>query len=626
VSGARVALAAAPAGGASPSAISAPAPAVPEPPANRNDLQGWLAYQRALGSPSLPAAAQMFYRLGVETLRSGAQEDGVRMLRGACQLNPAFLAPRLALVAHFGLRDASQSLMELARIMDLAKTQFPLQHYLVTAFAFRAGLAIFLATLMAALYVVWRRREALRHGYEEILGQFLSPRVAKAGAWALLGLPYLAGMGLALPTGFTMAALWPALRKSERALFVFLIGLLVALPLGYFAVSHLAVPGHPDRPPFFGSEGLANAPFSQARLDDLSRLSARHPDNPFLHFAAAWMAARGGQVPLAEQEFAAAGKLWPNEPRIPNNLGNLAEMRGKNDEAEQLYRQAASLDPEWAMPHYNLGQLYTHQFRYAEASEELARATSFDFDMVRDLQADAQSRPGDAVAMAWGWLHPRTFWDALLAQESDPEAAQLPPGWRGWMEMRGKSIAFLALLVTLLGVALGTVMRTQLPVRQCSNCDGALCRRCAARRRDQVYCAGCSAALREATTPEFARLLLARRRRTLRRGMARRSLALAATLPGFGPLLLDRLAVAWVLLAGVVVAVTSFLGVTGPFPYDPRVGPLVPGQLHSAALGLLAVVHLLSLLFYLVLRGSADLREMQAESARKPAARMARAA
>src|SRR5690242_17965798 len=47
-------------------------PAPPEPPANRNDLTEWLEYQRALGSPSLPAVAQLFYRRGVETLRSGA--------------------------------------------------------------------------------------------------------------------------------------------------------------------------------------------------------------------------------------------------------------------------------------------------------------------------------------------------------------------------------------------------------------------------------------------------------------------------------------------------------------------------------------------------------------------------
>ena len=609
-----------------PRAAAPPAVEPALPPANRNDLQGWLAYQRALGSPSLPAAAQMFYRRGVETLRSGATEDGVRMLRGASQLDPAFAAPRLALLSHYGLREASLSLVELARLLDLAKAHFPLQHYLGVSLVFGTALAVFLATLVCALYVVWRRRETLRHGYEEFLGQFFPPRVASAAAWALLVLPFVAGFGLALPAAFTLAAMWAGLRKSERALAVVLVGLLVSIPLTFSAVGHLAAPDHPQRPPFYGTVDLANAPFSEPRLAELSRLSARHPDNPFLHYATAWVAYRGGRYAQAQTEFAAAGSLWPGEPRIPNNLGNLAEIAGRNDEAEALYRQASDLDPGWAMPHYNLGQLYTRQFRYAEASEELARATSYDFDMVRNLQGEAQARPGDPLPAAWGWLGPRTFWDALFKLPRQTAPPVVPPGWRGWLELRGTAVAGLAVLLALLGMGLGFVMRSKLPVRQCSNCDSALCRRCAARRRDQVYCSGCGAVLREASTPEFARLLLARRRRQLLRQRARWSLALVATLPGFGPLLIDRLLAAWILMAVAMAGFQGLLGVGGPFPYDPRVGPLAPTQFNAGALGLLTAVYFVSLLFYLVLRGHADLREIHADTARKPTPRLARAA
>src|SRR5213595_3260464 len=91
--------------------VTHPASTPATPPTNRTDLTEWLEYQRALGSPSMPAVAQLFYRRGVETLRSGGAEDGLRMLRGACQLDPSFLAPRMALLSYFGTRDVSQSLM-----------------------------------------------------------------------------------------------------------------------------------------------------------------------------------------------------------------------------------------------------------------------------------------------------------------------------------------------------------------------------------------------------------------------------------------------------------------------------------------------------------------------------------
>jgi len=598
----------------------------PAPPENRNDLQAWLDYQRALGSPSLPAVAQMFYRSGVETLRAGAQEDGVRMLRGACQLDPTFVAPRLALLAHFGTRDISQSLMELARIADLAKSHFPYQHYLVIQLAYHGALVVFLATLLAALYVAWLRRETVRHAYDEFLQQFLSLRLAKAGSWALLVVPFVSGMGLALPTTFTLGAAWPSLRKSERAIFLLLILILVTLPLAYAGVAPLCIPDHPQRGPFYGTVDLASTPYTPERLTQLRALVDAHPENPFLHYSTAWMAYRGGDYDLARGEFEQAGKLWPNEPRIPNNLGNLAEMAGRNDEAEKYYRQAAALEPSWAMPHYNLGQLYTREFRYAQASEELARAASFDFDLVRNLQAEAQVRPGDPLPPAWGWLKPRTFWDALVREPVTKDDAGVPEIWRGWLEVRGTPMLWLTALCALLGFGLGLLIRVKLPVRTCSNCEGPVCRRCAARRRDQVFCAGCSASLREASTPEFARLLLARRRRTERRASARWRTGFSTILPGLGPLFVNRLGLAWALLLVGMAGLTSFIGVPGPFPYDPRVGPLASLQLNWGGLVVFVVAAGVSLLTYLVLRGADKMREIEPDSVKRAVARLPRAA
>jgi tetratricopeptide (TPR) repeat protein len=607
-------------------AVTHPAPTTPTPPANRNDLTEWLEYQRALGSPSMPAVAQLFYRRGVETLRSGAAEDGLRMLRGSCQLDPSFLAPRMALLSYFGTRDVSQSLMELARVVDLAKTYFPFQLYLTIQLAYHIVLVLFLATLLAALYVAWLRREAVRHAYDEFLRHFLSERMAMVSSWALLVIPFVAGMGLALPTLFTLGAAWASLRKSERALTFLLLGFLVVLPIGYASVASLCYPDHPERAPFYGTSDLANAPYSAQRLDQLKGLVERHPDNPFLHFSTAWVAYRGGDYTLAENEFQAAGKLWPNEPRIPNNLGNLAEIAGRNDEAERMYHLASGLDPSWAMPHYNLGQLYTREFRYAQASEELARAASFDFDLVRNLQAEAQLHPGDPLPPAWGWLGPNTFWDAMLSEPAPETALPVPASWRGWLEIRGKEVVWLTLLCALLGAALSILIRTKLPVRQCSNCENAVCRRCAARRRDQVFCAGCSASLREASTPEFARLLLARRRRTVRRASARWRTAFSTLLPGLGPVFVEKLGLAWGTLVLGMAGFTSFFGAPGPFPYDARVGPLSAMRLNWGGFAVFCLAIAVSLVTYLAMRGPDKLREVEPESVKRAVARVPRAA
>jgi Flp pilus assembly protein TadD len=562
----------------------------------------------------------------VETLESGAHEDGVRMLRGAAQLDPTFLAPRLALVRHFAWSDPSQALIELARIVELARTHYPLQHYLVTVLLFQMALALLLATSLVGLYIAWRRREPLRHSYAEFLSRRVPERAARTGSWVLLAAPFLAGLGLALPTVFTLGAMWPWLRKSERAVFVALSLLVVTLPIGTSMYAALSVPDHDAEAPFYGTVGLAHAPFSSARLAELRQLTEDHPDNPMIHFATAWMAQRGGNLRLAREEFRAAGRLWPDEPRIPNNLGNLAVLAGDYEGAEDLYRQASDLDSDWAMPHYNLGQLYTRQFRYAEASEELARATSFDFELVRSMQAEAQSRTGDPVPLAWGWLDPQTFWDGLLRDSRMQTGTEPPASWRAWFELRGPESNLLAIVLAGLGLGLGFLIRKRLPVRTCSNCSAAVCRRCGKAVRDRVFCSGCSEVQSEAAAPEFSRLLLLRRRRTVRRRRLRLETVLAMLLPGFGPVAMNRVWIGWILVALAAPALAAFLGAQPPFWYDPRIGPLSPKAFHSGAFILMLVVYVLSLTCYFGLRAATSAQDKEPAAKKKSYNRLPRAA
>jgi tetratricopeptide (TPR) repeat protein len=596
------------------------------PPENRYDLGAWMVYQRQVGAPSLPAVAQLYHRRGVETLESGAHEDGVRMLRGAVQLDPTFLAPRLALVRHFALTDPSAALIELARIVELARTHYPLQHHLVTVLVFQVALALLLATTLIGLYIVWRRREPLRHGYQEFLGRRVSRRAAIVGSWVLLAVPYLIGLGLAIPTIFSLGAMWPWLRKSERLVFVALLVLIVTLPIGASVYTAVSVPDHRAETPFFGTVGLAHAPYSEARMAELIALTEEHPDNPMLRFATGWMAQRGGNLGLARSEFEAAGTLWPREPRIPNNLGNLAVLSGDYAVAEELYRQASELDPKWAMPHYNLGQLYTRQFRYAEASEELARATSFDFDLVRSMQAAAQPENADPVPLAWGWLDPQTFWDELFRDSRMRSGLEPPASWRSWFELRGPESNLLAMLLAAMGLALGFWSRKRLPVRSCSNCGTAVCRRCGQAVRDKVYCASCSEVQNEATAPEFSKLLLLRRRRTVRRRRMRTETLLALMLPGFGPVVMSRVWVGWLLVAVAAPALAAFLGAQPPFWYDPRVGLLAPKAFHGSAFVLMLVVYVLSVASYFGLRAASTDTEEEPARAKKSFNRMPRAA
>lgn len=574
-------------------------------PGDPTDVQGWLMWRSAHDLPALPAQATMLFRMGVEAQKKGDTETAVRLWRGAEELDPWSLAPRMTLIGHFLSRDPSQALMEIGRLAGLARTNFRLQHFLASYILFYALTAVYLATVGVALLLCWRHRNRLRHVYSELLARRL-PR-PRANFWGivLVLLPWALGLGIAIPAAFTLAMLWSYLKRTERVVFVALAAMLVASPLATRLFDRLSLPARTQEPPFFVTLELDRQSASPERIAQVTSLAAEHPDNPFLAYAAGWMAQHARHYDEAIAAYERARQAWPEEARIPNNLGNIEFARGNAAAAEADYKRAIELAPRWAGAHYNLGQLHTARFRYAEASEEIAQATALDFDLVRNLQARSTTQ-GGVPALAEEWIEPATQWQAMLDAPGKPGAAPVvPPAWQPWFESRGTPVAIWTLLFAVLGLALGFVLHHHLPARICGNCSSTVCRRCATRRRDQVLCEDCAGLLSTATTPEFGRLLLFKRRRETRRRQGHVRTAIAIVIPGYGVMAFDRLMLGWTLtLATALSALVLFAG-HAPFPYDPRIIANGPRPLAGFAVVLLAATYCMSLFSYLSLHGQA---------------------
>ncbi|MGH7727160.1 MAG: tetratricopeptide repeat protein [Candidatus Eiseniibacteriota bacterium] len=583
------------------------------PPTDPADLQGWLDYKAVHDLPSLPHAALLLFRLGKEAQQRGDHETAVRLWRGAEELDPSLLAPRFALARHFLGRDPSQGLIEIARIVGMARSSFRMQHFMVSYALFYGLSALYLATLGVALLVCWRHRNRIRHVLQELMLRFLPENRAQIWSWVLILLPFALGLGIAIPAVFLLAVMWHYLRKSERVAFGLLVGLLCASPFVMRVFDDLSRAARVEQAPFYSTIDLDHEAYSPERMDELTRLAAEHPENAFLAFAEGWMAQRGQRYDEAVAAYQRAQAAWPREARIPNNLGNIEFLRGNVTAAEASYKRAIELAPRWAAPHYNLGQLHTARFRYAEASEEIAQATALDFDLVRNLQARSALR--STAALAEEWLEPPGQWQALFAAaplSSGRGAA--PPLWRPWFESRGVPVAVWAGLFTVLGLAIGFMLHHQLPARVCGNCGAAVCRRCATRRRDQVLCVECATLVANATTPEFGRLLLFKRRRETRRAQGRIRSLIAAVVPGYGAVAYEKVLTGWIL--GVFASLCLLLLVAGsaPFPYDPRLPLGSPRPLGGFALFGFLVVYAISVLHYLSVHGRANEEEAGLEA------------
>ena len=568
------------------------------PPEDLNDLPAWLEYRARNHLAGLPLEARLFYRRGLMLAQSGSQDEAIRLLRGAAELDPAFIAPHLTLASWLLLREPSQALLQYASVIDLGRQNFLLQLALLGNALYLAFQSLFLALLAAGLILLGLRNRELRHAWTERLARFASPATARWWVWAILVMPFASGFGLALPTVIFLGLLWPILKAGERAVFVGLLGILVAAPWAVGSLNHLGIPLREGQPPFHAVPLVATESPSRSRQEELATLVRRNPENPFLQFAAAWTARRNGDLPAAEAGYRRTLELWPDDDRVLNNLGNVLAMQGRADEALEAYQRAGAVNHANAAAAFNASQIYTRRFDFRAATDALSRAAALNFDLVKTYQSLA----GDdgVLPLVDQWIAPRPFWTALSGQPGVASGRGAPPpAWRSPIEASGWAFSAAALLLALLALVVGTRTQRAVPLRTCSNCGAIICRRCACRRRETALCPACATVEARAETPDFGRVLLLQHRTQVRRSRRLVRAALAVVIPGYGLLSFRRVVPAVLLLAASAALLAVAAGHGAPFSYETRLAATVQEVPPAVQIGTWVAIYVISILGYL---------------------------
>ena len=127
-------------------------------------------------------------------------------------------------------------------------------------------------------------------------------------------------------------------------------------------------------------------------------------------------------------------KLHPKSPTLLSELGRLHRTLGDLGQAEAHYAQAASIEPNAASLHYNLGSTFLHQHKTDDAKQALKRAIEISPNM-----AEAHAHLGMAMMMdgdlEGGWPEYEWRWKGQGFPNKQADA----PLWDG-KPMPGKTL------------------------------------------------------------------------------------------------------------------------------------------------------------------------------------------
>ena len=138
-----------------------------------------------------------------------------------------------------------------------------------------------------------------------------------------------------------------------------------------------------------------------------------------LHLRGHWLADQD-RIGEALQDLGRAKELAPNEPRIPNEIGECLLKDDRFADAVTAFEQALALWPEFPLAHYNRGFALEALGELREAEESYRRAARLDPNY-----ADPPARIGGLAAVRGDWSLARSFADHALVLEKDNVTAIL---------------------------------------------------------------------------------------------------------------------------------------------------------------------------------------------------------
>ncbi len=425
-----------------------------------------------------------------------------------------------------------------------------------------AAMAIALTAVLLAISLFFRYGRSMGHDFRELLSARMTGGSVSVIAFALLFLPIFLWLGPMWLLFYWFAIFFAYASVPERVAIVVLLLLVALLPLLVDAsANRIAGVESPVVMAAISSENQSYQPEALRRLQELINVV---PDHPTLQLLAGNMQAFEGNDEQAQQHYRRAIELRPNYAGALVNLGNLLFLNNEFQAALTQYEKAQQADPKLAIAFYNASVASGETYKFDQQARMLESARKANRSFV---ERATRTPPPQKIVM----YNPpiAEAWTINREVSRVPSARALFGNYASFDPLRSaiNPVTIGALAALLLALGLWAKRRRTGLANACIKCGRTFCFRCKSARESSTYCTQCIHIYlkRDGVSLDTKRKKL-EEVTDHQTGMTRRNRLFATFLPGAAQMMEGRTVsgVLGAFLFALFVAIAVFVGRLAP--------------------------------------------------------------
>ena len=349
-----------------------------------------------------------------------------------------------------------------------------------------AALAIAVTAILLGIALFVRYGRSMAHDFREMLSNRMSGGSVSVVAFALLFLPLFLWLGPMWLIFYWFAIFFAYASVPERTATVILLILLALLPLIVDAAANrIAGVESPVVMAAISSENQSYQPEALRRLQELINVV---PDDATLQLLAGNMQAFEGNDDQAQQHYRRAIELRPNYAGALVNLGNLLFLNNEFQAALTQYERAQQADPKLAIAFYNASVASGETYKFDQQARMLESARKANRSFVERV---TRTPPPQKIVM----YNPSIAeaWSINSSVSKVPPARALFGNYSSFVPSRSavNAMTIGAIVSLLLAVGLCARRRRTGLANACIKCGRTFCHRCKSARESTTYCTQC---------------------------------------------------------------------------------------------------------------------------------------